>query len=555
MMEHTTSRSWPVYLVATFLGCAFFATLYPDPIGILTGTGGYFETGDVIQHVSGWLLYAKDQWRWPILTTKLLQAPEGVSIALTDSIPLAALAFKPIYPLLPENFHYFGIWHLLNKMGSAAGAVFLIRSLGRRDLFSGIVAACFALLWPAALARIDHTALSTHSLLLIALGTYFRALRGDWPLVRTSGAFGVLSLIALLVHPYLFAMVFPVFIAWSADRCFRSDGKLISSLAAVLSVVTAVAVVAIPLGYAGTGSVAWGYAHLSMNLLSPVCGGSLLPCMAWEATGGQYEGFNYFGIGGIAVVIVGAMLGARKIPAATANHPALLLVLVGLTLYALSNVVFIGRSVLFEYPLPPLYDRLTEIFRASGRFFWVPGYVIFFVMLAQILKCRRVATISFLLVSLVVQWADTQALRSYVAERTTLARPFIYDGWDAYAGRLKHIDVSPDYGCAENIETMRYLYFQMVAARLGASINTGYLARADAECREAAHEQTSEPDILRVFLHPVAGLPLPEDVEKGLALGKCIHWISWSGIALCTRDAEAMSWKALIGENLPAQKQ
>jgi hypothetical protein len=100
-----------------------------------------------------------DKWRFPLLETKLLNAPEGANITFTDSVPLVALVFKPFRHWLPIEFHYFGAWHAIAYILQTVAATFLVRAVGQCSLIATLATACLALIQPALLSRIGHTAL------------------------------------------------------------------------------------------------------------------------------------------------------------------------------------------------------------------------------------------------------------------------------------------------------------------------------------------------------------------------------------------------------------
>src|SRR5699024_4896446 len=56
--------------------------------------GGYLEK-DIQQHYAGWLFYRQSALSFPLCVTTAVNAPQGVSIAYTDSIPLIALVCRP----------------------------------------------------------------------------------------------------------------------------------------------------------------------------------------------------------------------------------------------------------------------------------------------------------------------------------------------------------------------------------------------------------------------------------------------------------------------------
>ena len=124
--------AFTAYFIAIAIACAFVA--YQFPVSFLMGNSTVFDYGDIAQHVSGWWYYAKDSWHFPLLHTTRLDHPTGVSIAYTDSIPSLALPFKvliTLFPsLLPEHFHYVGLWTGLVFVSQAVAATFLMRALG-----------------------------------------------------------------------------------------------------------------------------------------------------------------------------------------------------------------------------------------------------------------------------------------------------------------------------------------------------------------------------------------------------------------------------------------
>src|SRR5690625_375923 len=100
-----TDDGWVAWLLAALP--AVLLTFWLFPPSFLLGHGLFFQDGEINRDISGWLFFAQDSWQRPLLYTPWLNYPEGISIAFTNSIPLMALLFKPLMPLLPEGFHYF----------------------------------------------------------------------------------------------------------------------------------------------------------------------------------------------------------------------------------------------------------------------------------------------------------------------------------------------------------------------------------------------------------------------------------------------------------------
>lgn len=534
------------YGCASCLAVSFFFLTYSRPLEFLQGNSVYFEIGDLPQHVTGWLLFAKDAWRWPLLKTELIDPPRGAHIALMDSIPLAALLLKPFQPWLPENFHYFGLWHLLNKLALACGAVFLLRSLRQTNPLVGVAGACLVLLLPATVTRMPHTALASHGLLLVALGLYFKTVEEEQLERRHSLAFMGLNGALLLIHPYLLAMAFPVLLAAAADRVIRY-GDWRNSLAMVITSLGFVALLALLLGYGGSpGDESDTFRIFSMNLISPFCGGALSFCSSIDATGGQYEGLNYLGAGVLLITLVAILRwNGKALGRFVSTHPAFLLLLAGLTVYSLSNHIYFGPYEIISYPLFFPLSALAETFRASGRFFWPVGFSILFLSLAYGLKDRKIQfALPLLTIAIGLQWLDTKPFRDANDAILSIPRPFDYSVWQSFKPQFEGIAIDTLYGCDAGIENMKYQYFQMVAAYRAVPINTAYLARSANDCSAGARSALLQPATLHVFFSSPKTQALAAEISRGLVEGSCMFWDKWK-TTLCLKGAQMQDWQGL----------
>lgn len=553
------------YALPLLMAVALVLYLYPGTF--LAGHGRFFEGGDAASHVSGWLFFEQDHWHFPLLKTDRLNYPDGISIAFTDSIPLLALPLKLFAGVLPAGFHYFGLWHAICYLLQAAAAVFVIRSLGIRHLPGVLLAAGFALIWPALTHRLGHTALMTQGLLLLTLGTYLRGHSGTWSVRRTCTAFIAITASALLVHPYLFAMSYPLLLVYlvSQWRAGSLDLKRVCLwLAGSLVVLFAILLAG---GYLiGKGAAAGGFGIYSLNLLSPFCGGLL--CSSHYATPGQDEGFNYLGAGVLLLLATSALLEPRAFLRSAARHRYLLLALLALTLYAASNKVFVGQHELLDIHLPRFAEALAGIFRVSGRFFWLVGYSILFFVLAVLLRRRSLALLLLMSGALALQWYDTRPLRDRVLFQTRLPTTVDIAPWRSALAGFEEIDVYPAYGCSLPPTTDDdYVRYQYLAAQLGLRINTGYTARAATDCTKKNRlvDGPALPGHLYVKLgHLHNPLDLPPLFRTALDAGRCMldsqHLIcmntrpsqSWATVAapLDRRNSDLrIRWKA---EQLPS---
>ena len=115
MLNHKSTRSARLFWLGALLGAAVFLLVYGlAPLDVANDAfcrGGYIEK-DIQQHYAGWLFYRSSAPGWPLGVTQAINAPQGVSVAYTDSIPLLAVLCRPLAAALGGTFQYFG-WFTL----------------------------------------------------------------------------------------------------------------------------------------------------------------------------------------------------------------------------------------------------------------------------------------------------------------------------------------------------------------------------------------------------------------------------------------------------------
>ena len=218
------------YLIAAFwLGfIAFLFVFSLEPLRI-TGIGwtlyGY-DNEDIIQHQTGWMYYRNSPWSFPICKALYLGYPEGTSIAFTDSIPLVAVFFKLLSPILPEKFQYFGIYTCFCFMMQGLFGAALLFHFTHNHVFSCVGSLIFVFSSCFLERCFRHTALSSHWLLLAGLLLYFTRIK--YPEKKPYHLlWAVLLCITIGIHPYLFAMNFGLFFIseWSMLNICHSKKK------------------------------------------------------------------------------------------------------------------------------------------------------------------------------------------------------------------------------------------------------------------------------------------------------------------------------------------
>lgn len=486
---------------------AFFLVAGPK---VLNPTNiAWLDQGDPATHYLGWLFFRNAEWSFPLGMNPNYGLELANAILFSDSLPLFAFLFKPFSALLPETFQYFGIW-LLVCFVMQAWFGWKLMGLVSEGLVVRTLGAAFFVFAPPMIWRLHgHLSLVGHFLILGALYlTLHKRLQ------RRKFAWGTLLTVAALVHAYLLAMTGLLWLTDLIARTIRKNllwRKAITEFAALLLVV---GVTCWQAGYfsVGDGLIAWGYGFYRMNLLSLVdpSGWSYILKDIPEAAG-DYEGFNYLGLGAITLLIFSLpVLISRRtnIMQAIRRYPVLLITCLGLTIFALSNKVGFGLHG-FEYPLPELVLEMANVFRASGRMFWPVFYLILFSAIFLLVRGYEKRTASILLgLALVIQIVDTSAVYKGIpynkmaepstAWNTSLTSPF----WGEGASKYSKVRWVPPGNISPHWQTLA-----AYAGSHGLSTDAVYLARISTLALQTATEQASkaiasgsyEPDSLYIL--------------------------------------------------------
>jgi hypothetical protein len=416
---------------ATGLLLGLLMVVWLMPVEVLSGQGGLWRRAgvDLSQNLSGHLAYQSGPWHWPLLVSGNLFPPHGLSIAMTDSNPLLSFVARILVaPLAGHPVNLFGAWIALCWLLQPIAAIYAVRGftprgLGRaRALAIAAAAGAMALLWPALLHRLGHTNLLAHFCLLAALGLTARALRDGTPLRFWPGF--LLLAATILIHPYLFLFAGAV-LAAPVLRPQPGGWRGLRRPAATFLAMLVLPVLLHRLLSGTSGGADRGYGFYSMNLLSPVWPqvsglfGPDLPVL--DATGGQYEGFNYLGAGTLLLLLLALAFCWRHGWARGWRRWApLLVVLAGFTAIAVTPRLYAGPWLIIPLPAWP-WDQVFGIVRASGRVFWPVGYALLLGAIALLgtrLPLRLLAPTLALAVAL--QAADAAPLLRQV--RTRLAQ-------------------------------------------------------------------------------------------------------------------------------------
>jgi hypothetical protein len=450
---------WCTFDLAFLLGTGPF---WANPRGPwLMDPADHLDSIDVMTTQVAYIAFLHAPWDVPLFFVPALGAPTGSSVILVDAVPAVALLGKILFSVTGVTFTLYGAWVGACFLLSAVFAVLLTRELGQKSLLAAIAASLIAVSMPALLHRFGHLSLLGQFIVIGGLWLYARDTRLGASWRRSIWWAGWLCLAALL-HGYLFAMAAALYAATWLSRFQRERPSVRGALAEPVFIALCVSALLLLAGHfskgTGTSPSAEGYGYFSMNLLSPFWPqrSGLFPKLYALKVGpdGQYEGFNYLGAGVIVLLATAIILFGRSLLSALRRHIPLLVVLIYLALYAVSDAVFLGSHQLFYIPLPEPLAKLAGIFRSSGRMFWPCGYAIALFGLAFVLRRLRpgwkTAVVS---ICCLLQLIDTNPLRARLTMLTERSVPTVLnrDEWEKRIASAETVHVVPSFYCTTNI--------------------------------------------------------------------------------------------------------
>ncbi len=460
------------YLAAPlFLFWWFYTLSILDPMNVdwlKVNVGWWKDNMDPFQAFLGWTAFRFSDWQWPLGLSRLIAYPNGMPLIATDSNPLVSIPLKLLSPLLPYPFQFEGWWLLVSVFLSYAIAFRLLRDLSGRPVGS-VLGAAFVTIAPILPFRWNHNSLSSQWLILGAFSIFLRPKSDGAAVTRYAG----LHALVIALHPYFVPMVAPIagmdLVRRSVRRLREQEGWIHSLAPLVLgSAVIALSglIAAWVTGILVLTNVDTELGLFTMDPLAwfnPMGTSSILP--SWTTGWGQYEGYQYLGLGGFLLVLAGAVSLAlrRGQDARRLGHAALWLTPAFVVWYVMAvspTVTAFGHVVLsLRIDDLPVLGQVFSIFRSSGRFGWPITYFVLLSGVLLTLTVDRRAALAILAAALLIQvWDLAPLARSVKAGTAGRGREFTSstDPWRAIASAAKWIYVPPDIvgPDVENIEIL-----------------------------------------------------------------------------------------------------
>ena len=335
----------------------------------------WLSKGEPLTPYLGWEIFRKSPWEVPLgLNPRYGLEEISSSVVFSDSIPILAIFFKALDPILPSTFQYFGVWILISFLLQAIFA-FKITGLITKSYYIQSCASILVLFLPAMLYRINvHISLSGHFIILWALYLNFK--KDSRPIEWI-----FLILISLGSQFYLFVMVMGLWSAHLFDN-FKIV-KLRQISIGALFVITFITLGGWQFGYFVIPSSITdgkGYGIYQANILSFI---NPIDWSLFKANNfylpRNHEGNNYLGLGIIGLTFSSTLTLYKK---STRNaffikikqHIFLLVALIIFLIFAISNSIDIGKYN-FHIPLNETVVSSLSTLRASGRMMWPLIYV------------------------------------------------------------------------------------------------------------------------------------------------------------------------------------
>ncbi|MDR2864490.1 MAG: DUF6311 domain-containing protein [Spirochaetaceae bacterium] len=467
------------------LGALFFVCVFGTAILDFSYTDWLMSGGDLSQHYTGWCFFRNSAWYFPFGLMDNIVYPFKESIIYTDSIPLFALVFKLLSPLLPEHFQYFGLFGILIYTLQGAIAGLIVKKISNNTVYS-IIGSLFFVFSTTMMQRIYfHTSLAAHFIILLCIYACIskstaRSMR------KNIVIWGGLLCLSAGIHLYFVPMVGIFMIFYMLDDYIQTKKALpplIVSCVSFMFLVLTMFVFGAFYSHADPTAGNLRHASANMNSLFNPQGTSKYLKDLPLATDGQYEGYSYIGLGMILGLLIILVLCSKKIQSnrklfydTDLSRKIILTtgVLLSLFLFALSPKITINSHVVFEYYIP-VVNTIWSIFQSTGRMMWPVVYIVMCFVLWRIKKeyCSKTAIV-ILVVLFVIQYRDLhdyfKMKGSGFKNKTEWQNELRSNAWAKLAPQYRYIFFLQD--------TKTKLYsFHDIALKHGMAVNDSYLAR------------------------------------------------------------------------------
>lgn len=322
--------------------------------------------GDYKFHYHGWISYLRgNSWIPPYISS--FTWPHKSSAMFTDSIPIAAVIFKPVtLALRIPDWQYFSILSIANSLIIAWCSARIGQVLRWKIITTvclGVLLLTSSLSWTRLI--VHHEALQLHSILILAI---------TWIITRQSSFKDWIFLMAVSVgiHAYYIPMVLGAFCCYLATSRHRLLKLIILVCVAILSAL----IFGFLPGSMSSGSDVWG-ANL-LSLLDPQNHSTIFSALA-KSEPYETEGYAYLGMGVIAGLFIVFARNDLSDSQLEIFPRSWWFISILLFIFALGHTWNVADTPITPHKLTyvvPGVSKIYDVFRSSGRYAWPISYSI-----------------------------------------------------------------------------------------------------------------------------------------------------------------------------------
>ena len=479
--------SFFVFICGSLLGALFFLYIFGTAILDFTYTDWLMADvlggGDLSQHYLGWKLFRNSLWHFPLGLIDNIVYPFKVSIIYTDSIPLFAVIFKLLSPVLPGNFQYFGLFGIVCYTLQGGIGALIIRKIGG-NTGQSIIGSLFFTLSTVMMWRIYfHTSLSAHFIILLCIMAYLK--NNNLSLKKQIFIWSGLLVLSVFIHLYFVPMVMIfMFFSMLHEYVMTKNIKnqcIVFGVSILILTGTMFCLGAFYFAKA-VNTVGMKEANANLNVfINPQGMSAFIKDLPLVAIRFPHEGFSYFGLGIIILIVVAVFQLFQRnksdLPIVEKEKvfPVIGIVL-SFLLFSLSPTITLNQFKLFTYPVLPPVEYLWSIFRSTGRMTWPIVYIVMvFCIWWAITQFSVKRSVLFLSIFLLIQWVDLKPwfvskgnhYKTKVTWQSKLSSPV----WDNLANEYKHIFFMGDH--------IKSYSFLDLTGNHKITVNDTYLARTN----------------------------------------------------------------------------
>lgn len=431
------------------------------------------------------------------------------------------------------------------------GAMFAIAlwEVGVRSKLIILLGISIVLNSPVMLQRFAQMSLMNQWIIVAFLAVYLRfRLEGD------RKKFGLWSLVllalAILYHAYLASMLVSMFTAVVVREIVKEKRHRLEWTAWLAGGALTCFLTMYIAGYfvlTGQGTLgAGGFGEYSMNIFAPFFpayqGGIIPSIFNLDATGGQYEGLNYFGAGVLLLLLFCGATKWRQILQTASNHKSLTLVLCLMTLYSLSNKIYAANSLLASYPMPEMLLPIVNTFRVAARFFWPMYYAVILIIIVYSARNKNIVAIPVLSIALCVQLFDTYPIRSIFQNEMKImySSRGILESFKQIARKHNNVFSLIPNNCSGALPAKIIAPFQFACSIYNVPFNYPWGARLSWPCGYTDYSFVSKMTSQSLLIAS------EEDYTKLYAFNKHIICANTEGLLLCSNNVDMRGERELF---------